>query len=337
MAHVGAERAATLFVTAGPLPEGAAAIVGTEPDGACRFHQGQRCAIHRDLGEEALPSACQQFPRITLVDGRGTFVRLSNFCPTAASLLLQTRTFSVVAAPDAIALHGRAEGLDARGVLPPLLRAGLLTDLAGYGVWETLGVETLASGVWKAADALSVIDAATRDLLGWVPGDKSLETAVQRAFSSAHPQEHLVDPELHLPRFAAAATSIPQGLQAPTVPHGIERVWNRADAELQARDAATRAWLASHLFGNWIAYSARGLSGVVEYLQVCLAVLRVEIARECLEETRISADQRMLEAIRQSDHILHHLADIPALIRLLEHEHERSRTLPSLRHDRHSL
>ena len=317
-AHVGVASAPAMFITGGPLPEGAAAILGSGPDGACRFHDGQRCAIHRDLGEEALPSACQQFPRIALADERGTFVRLSHFCPTAASLLMQTETFSIEPAPDTIALQGRVEGLDARGVLPPLLRAGLLTDLAGYGAWERLGVETLASGIWTADEAVSAIGAATRAVVGWVPGDESLESAVQRAFTSAQPLPTLADPDLYLQRFACAVTSIPTGLHAPTVPRGIDAVWTRTAAELQARDTAVRAWLASHLFGNWIAYSANGLSTVVEYLHVCLAVLHVELARECLRETQASAEQRMLEAIRQSDHILHHLADIPALIRSME-------------------
>ena len=336
-AHVGPERAVRLFITGGPLPEGAAALLGTEPDGACRFHEGQRCAIHRNLGEDALPAACQQFPRIALVDGRGTWVRLSHFCPTAASLLMQTTTFTVVPAPDTLALQGNVEGLDARAVLPPLLRPGLLTDLAGYGEWESGGVETLASGVWTAGEALSIIDAATRAILDWSPGDESLAGAVQRAFTSAQPLAAPVDPQLDLQRFACAAASIPHGLCAPMIPGGIEAVWNQIEAELQARDTTTRAWLASHLFGNWAAYSANGLSTVVEYLHVCLAVLRVELARECLGEAHRSADRRLLEAIRQSDHTLHHLADIPALIRLINHEHDRSGTIPPLRHDRHAL
>jgi hypothetical protein len=316
--HLGADRAARMFVTEGPLPEAAAAFLGTEPDGACRFHERQRCAIHRDLGEDTLPSACQQFPRIALVDERGTFVRLSHFCPTAASLLLQTETFNVVAATETITLHGRVEGLDARGVLPPLLRPGLLTDLAGYGAWETLGVAALASGAWSAAGALAVIDAATRAIRDWAPGDESLESAVQRAFMSAQTVPDLVRPELDLRRFARATASIPPGLGAPTVPQGIEAIWTQTATELRARDAVTRAWLASHLFGNWIAYSARELSTVVEYLHGCLAVLGIEVAREWLRETQSSSDQRMLEAIRQSDHILHHLADIRVLTRSIE-------------------
>jgi hypothetical protein len=317
-AHVGPERGARLFITGGPLPEGGAAVLASDAHGACRFHEGQRCAIHRDLGEDALPSACQQFPRIVLTDARGTFVRLSHFCPTAASLLFHTSTFTTVPAPDTITLQGRVEGLDARSVLPPLLRSGLLTDVDGYALWEALGVETLASGGLTASEAVSVIDAATLATLEWRPADMSLADAVRRAFSSARPIASSADPERDLIRFACAADSIPHGLRAPIVPRGIEAVWAQVNAELEGHDAALRAWIASHLFGNWIAYSANGLATVVEYLRVCLAVLRVELARECLRESPRPLDQRMREAIRQSDHILHHLADVPALAQSLE-------------------
>jgi hypothetical protein len=317
-AHVGPERGADLFITGGSLPEGAAAVLASGADGACRFHEGQRCAIHRDLGEDALPSACQQFPRIALIDARGTFVRLSHYCPTAASLLMQTATFTIVSAPNTIALNGRVEGLDARAVLPPLLRSGLLTDVDGYAMWERLGVEILASGPLMASAAVDVIDAATVATLEWRPADIPLAEAVRDAFASAHPIAPSNDPQRDLLRFAWVTGSIPHGLRAPTLPRGIEAVWTQANAELDAYDAALRAWLASHLFGNWVAYFANGLSTVVEYLRICLAVLRVELARECLRETARPSDQRLLEAIRQSDHILHHLADIPALTRSME-------------------
>jgi hypothetical protein len=317
-AHVGPQRGAHLFVTGGPLPDGAAAVLASGADGACRFHEGQRCAIHRDLGEDALPSACQQFPRIALTDARGTFVRLSHYCPTAASLLMQTSTFTTVPAPATIALNGRVEGLDARAVLPPLLRSGLLTDVDGYAIWERLGVETLASGTLTASEAVAVIDAATLVTLEWRPADIPLADAVRNAFASAHPIAPSIDLQRDLVGFACATSSIPYGLRAPTVPRGIEAVWTHANSELDEHDAALRAWLASHLFGNWVAYSANGLSTVVEYLRVCLAVLRVELARECVRQTRRPTDQRMLEAIRQSDHILHHLAEVPALTRSIE-------------------
>ncbi|HEU4690585.1 MAG TPA: hypothetical protein VFS23_19590, partial [Vicinamibacterales bacterium] len=178
-----------------------------------------------------------------------------------------------------------------------------------------------ASGRGTASEALEIIEASTRATIEWQPGDESLERAVRRAFTSAQPTAASADAQRDLKRFAYAANSIPHGLRAPTIPHGIEAIWTQAGAELQGGDAALRAWLASHLFGNWVAYSANGLSTVVEYLRVCVAVLRVELAREWLRETRSSAEQRLLEAIRQSDHILHHLADIPALTRSIESIH----------------
>ena len=51
----------------------------------------KRCIVHRDLGEPHLPTTCRHFPRVAVQDRRGTFVSLSHFCPTAASMLFQRR------------------------------------------------------------------------------------------------------------------------------------------------------------------------------------------------------------------------------------------------------
>ena len=59
-----------------------------------------QCAIHRVLGHDALPSACRHFPRAAVTDDLGTFVTLSHFCPTAASMLFRDDVeLSIVEAP----------------------------------------------------------------------------------------------------------------------------------------------------------------------------------------------------------------------------------------------
>ena len=102
---------------------------------------GRMCAVHRELGEPMLPSACRQFPRVTLTDPRGRWITLSHFCPTAAALLFSPAPVLIVAAPASIALDGAAEGLDATAALPPLLRPGMLMDFDGYGAWERGAIE----------------------------------------------------------------------------------------------------------------------------------------------------------------------------------------------------
>ena len=72
---------------------------------ACVFHEPdrRRCAIHRQAGPATLPTACRNFPRITLTDRRGVFITLSHFCPTAAALLLEDRDITIVDAPARLA------------------------------------------------------------------------------------------------------------------------------------------------------------------------------------------------------------------------------------------
>jgi Fe-S-cluster containining protein len=87
-----------------PLGEGAAprATTGEHArvalrvleSGACVFldARGTRlCAVHDRLGEDALPGACRQFPRVVTQTPLGVSVTLSHYCPTAAGLLFTGR------------------------------------------------------------------------------------------------------------------------------------------------------------------------------------------------------------------------------------------------------
>jgi len=89
-------------------------------------------------------------------------------------------------------------------------------------------------------------------------------------------------------------------------------------------DRAARAYLAARLFGNWIAYHGQGLHAIVEYLRVCLAVLKLEAARQqqststvTTASTSTSPWQTVLEAIRNADLLLVHLTDAKSLARRL--------------------
>ena len=160
-----------LFATDGPLPDGAAAVVGVQQDGACVFFEpdrGNLCAVHRKLGPGLLPEACRQFPRVVLHDARGTFVSLSHFCPTAADLLRfpGAPAFEIVEAPRTLTLEGEVEGLDARDALPPLLRPGMLTDHEGYDAWERRAIDLLARADLTAAQALGILETVTRSGAG---------------------------------------------------------------------------------------------------------------------------------------------------------------------------
>src|SRR4051812_309736 len=151
------------------------AILARTAAGACIFfdsENGRLCAVHRELGASMLPSACRQFPRVTLTDPRGRWITLSHFCPTAAALLFSPMPVIIVSAPALIALDGAAEGLDATATLPPLLRPGMLMDWDGYSAWEHGAIDLLCTVGASADDALASLESNTLAVQDWSPGDE---------------------------------------------------------------------------------------------------------------------------------------------------------------------
>jgi Fe-S-cluster containining protein len=248
------------------------------PDGACVFFDaahGRLCAIHRDAGEALLPTACRHFPRIALRDGRGVSVTLSHYCPSAARLLLDADDIAVVEAPPSLSLQGEVEGLDASGVLPPLLRPGMLTDLPGYAAWEQAAVAVLNRREWNAAGALDIIRSATLAITRWQPGGEPLADRVLWEFAQATP-----------------------------------RRMRDGDAGF---DRPTKAFLAGHLFANWAAYQRGGLLAVVDYLNEVLARLRAALQMERANPIGSPRDEaerdRFISAVRMVDLRLRHTGD----------------------------
>jgi hypothetical protein len=201
--------------------------------------RGRLCTIHRVGGPERLPSACRHFPRVVLTDPRGTFVTFSSFCPTAAAMLEDSVPLRIVEAPPSLALGQRLEGLDATAVLPPLLRAGLLTDYEGYTAWEHAAVGVLDRDDLHVDEAVRVIAAATVDIQRWTPGMETLAEHVLTAFETAAP-----------PR---------RGALAPDT-------------------RPLRMFAAAHLFGSWAAYQNGGIAGVVGAVRGALSLLKREMA-----------------------------------------------------------
>lgn len=317
--HFGA-RADRLFKTGGPLPEGAAAILETT-EGACAFFDeadGRLCAIHRDLGADALPAACRQFPRQALLDRRGVFITLSHYCPTAAALLIDRPSLAIEAAPPNLRLDGRLEGLDALEALPPLLTDDMLTDLPGYDAWERAALHVLRAHPGSAAEAVEAIGVGTARAAAWRPGHGDLAQAVAEAFTDLSVCLPDSKPEDDVRRMAMAVEAVPRGLRRPEIAPiaaAWKPAWDQASAVLEAHDAAVRTYLGSRLFGNWIAYYGHGLATVVEYLRICHAVLRLEAVRA--REAGSPRDQ-MIEAFRASDWLMVHLVDARALVSVIE-------------------
>ena len=159
--------AGPLFVESTTTRDAPRLNVARDADGSCVFFDrdaGRLCAIHREAGADALPSACRHFPRKILRDLRGTFISLSHFCPTAAAMLLARDPLHLVEAHPPLRLSDPIEGLDATDALPPLVRPGVLCDLEGYSAWEQASVATFARADLCYQDALDLVAAATEDI-----------------------------------------------------------------------------------------------------------------------------------------------------------------------------
>ena len=313
-----------LFRTGGPMPEGAAAMLALQPDGACVFFErarGRLCRVHRELGPGSLPVACRQFPRVVLHDARGILISLSHYCPTAAGLLHDPAPLAVVEAPSTLALSGAAEGLDARDALPPLLTPGMLTDIEGYDAWERRAIEVLAREITPDA-ALLTIALATVRLQKWRPGCGSFQAEVHRQFDVASASEDEEDQGADVARVRAVLSSVPAGLTAPAIYPDFPAAWRVLEPSAVVH-RAFRAYLAARLFGNWIAYHGRGLHTIVGYLRAAHAVLKMETVRQharasTASESVSSPWQIAKEAIRSADLLLVHLSDPKALARALD-------------------
>lgn len=255
-------------------------VVGTATlttAGGCRFFDagGDRlCELHRTHGHDALPMACQQFPRRVLLDDRGVHVALSHFCPTAASMLFRDDVpLEIVADPPAFPSDAYYEGLDARGALPPLLAPDVLMDLESYTAWEREAVRLFARDDWTADQALSALASATATLSKWRPSQGALLDAVPYAFAP----------------FA----------EAPGAP--------RRDLDLSR---PLRHYAAAKIFASWTAYNSDRLTDVVSAARKALKILTAETERICKPSARTVDESVLHEAAQNADYrILHRVME----------------------------
>jgi Fe-S-cluster containining protein len=293
--------------------------VARDSGGDCVFFDrsiGGLCLVHRDLGVEALPSACRHFPRRVLHDARGTMISLSHFCPTAAATLLSAAPLSIVEAHPPLRLDSNMEGLDASDALPPLLRPGLLCDIAGYDAWERAGIATFACTDRGYETCLGEIASATDAIYDWKPGREPLTARIARAFgetragSPSAASDH--DDAL------ARVRSLTQGrVEEDLTPLAdFDREWDRvAWPHSDWFERGMKNYLAARLFGNWIAYQGRGLRSIVEWLRTSAEVVRHFLVRRRLEHERPIGQAEFIESVRSADLLLLHVLDSAAFAR----------------------
>ncbi len=289
--------------------------IARDNNGRCVFFEqdgGRLCVIHRDAGVEALPSACRHFPRQFLRDARGTFVSLSHFCPTAATLLVGSPPLDVIDATP-LMVGEPIEGLDAREALPPLLRPGLLCDLEGYTAWERAAIAVLGRTDFGWQKALDRIAAATEGVRAWRPGARSLASHVTAVFENE--AEHRTAPSLSQAELVTLVWRLTEGrVPSDIAPiDAFEDRWCAHVGDIFDRyDTPMKNFIAARLFANWVAYQGRGLRSVVQWARAASALVRHHALRRALDSGQPPRPDDFIEAVRMADLLLLHVVDTQA-------------------------
>ena len=313
---------------AGPLPDGTAAILEPLPGGACPAFDrtgGNLCTIQARLGHRALPASCRHFPRVALLEPDAVRVTLSHFCPTAAWMLFSRDTGGLAVVHDAagIADRGEHDGFDARQTIPPFLRPGVVMDTGTCRLWELYMLGVLDSADMTPEHALARAALTADRIRNWAPGPESLDTHCHNALMAVEtPQRNGVRWGMTFASacrlFQLAAASVPPGLSRPLVPDGAEtadQAWVRPRWAALSRPIGR--YLAARFFAAWCAYLGEGLRTQVAMLAIALAAVRIEAVREAARAARPLNERLLHGAIRSADLLLHHLSDVPALVKSL--------------------
>ena len=299
------------FIVEPDLPEGTAAMLDRDERGRCVFYEStsRLCIVHRDLGEPSLPTTCRHFPRVSVQDRRGTFVSLSHFCPTAASMLFSDRPVEIVAEPPAFPETDYDGLIVTADDLPPLLHPRVLMDLDGYTSWERHMVGRCADVEERPESVLTTLMRDADLLRCWRPGSLTLSEAVWELphdVIEATLDESLA-PSLRLRDEVIAA--VPDDLKPASDEGGLDDAWTRyVRAVWDDYRPPINRFLAAKAFASWTAYQGRGVKTIVRGLEAALALVRVEAARQCRDASRPLDRDLLLEAFRQADFALNHLA-----------------------------
>lgn len=278
---------------------------------ACVFFEpdrGNLCAVHRQLGPEALPSTCRHFPRVALLEPRGVSVTLSMLCPTARRLLTADidAPFDIVDSGAVTDGQTGWEGLDARHTLPPALSRSVLWDWDGISRWEEKVLQTLAAGLPVDQVLARVYEAGVR-IERWRPADgTTLAQHVEAAFANdALLPDWLRDFDA---LDALARASVPAPLTCSPPPADRMNIDRRlvAPAWDAVRSPVLR-YLAGRAIGNWTACHTSTARSWAATLAVSCAVLRVEAARACRDADRLLDHDLLVRAAGEADRILVHL------------------------------
>jgi hypothetical protein len=300
------------FILGPDLPDDTAAMFERTDDGQCVFleRSSRLCIVHRDLGETALASTCRHFPRLAIHDRRGTFVALSHFCPTAASMLFREDVpVAIVDAPPAFPPRDY-EGLDVTDEdLPPLLHPQMLMDLEGYTAWERHMVSRCHDVTRRPESIMATLHRDAIAIGRWKPGAVPLADAIAQLPSGFVEAEAASALDASLDLFHEAITAVPIEFRPDPDEDRLDQAfvtfvrpgWSRFHAPVNR-------YIAAKAFATWTAYQGRGVATIIRGIEAAVALVRVEAARQCRDAGRPLDAGLLLEAFRSADFILNHLA-----------------------------
>ena len=294
------------------LPDDAAAMVARTSTGDCVFyhrHSGL-CVVHRDMGETSLPSTCRHFPRVAVRDWRGTFISLTHYCPTAASMLFRDDVpLEIVESPVAFppaAYDGLVVDPDA---WPPLLHPQMLMDLESYSAWERHMVRRCADPWALPETVIATLARDARLLRAYTPDSGSLLDAVAALPSDIVETAPARSLDESLALFAGVIAAVPDEFTPEPDEQMLPEAYTQyVLPEWAAWRAPLNRYLAAKAFASWTAYQGRGVLSIVRGLEAALGLVRVEAARGCRDKSRALDAGLLREAFRNADFLLNHLA-----------------------------
>jgi Fe-S-cluster containining protein len=301
---------AGLFAAAPGVEADADVVVGRRGRDCVFLEPGEAglCAIHRDMGHEALPTACQHFPRVVVLDPRGVSLSLSYVCPTAADLLYDAPpAWHRIVHGGPVVLPGMHwEGLDARDTLPPQVSETRLWDWDALTAFELQALRALSTRPPEQALAVIAGAAARLERDSRAP----LEALVETAFHDADPRTPQPDLDALVRLAVASSTGADPGAWGPEGTRAAA-----AEFWLRHQPQVSR-YLASRVMASAVVYHARSATVWSAWLQTAYAVLRRSLD---LEIRAGDAERRIFAAaLARADRLLVHGIDAGRLAAALQ-------------------
>ncbi len=292
-----------------------------DEDGRCVLLQDNLCAVHGQIGPEALPVGCHVFPRIYLQRPTGVCVTFSCYCPTSSAMLFEGGDIRIVTNPKGFALREGGYRVTRRNQ-GPRLTPEIPLGWEEYDRWERLAVDTLANDSLSPEMALlslgTTVEAMreqagvqTFDNFPVTPDGAKLEaiatslsgglSRARRHFSAilGHSDTTLVlnDPK----EYFVAQYGMGAGGEQLATDHDryVAANWPRFALPL-------RRYLASKLFANEFAHHTEGLRSTL-FTGVCALLCARVFATVLCAQRDVELDEAVLsEAVQLTDFLMLH-------------------------------